>query len=157
MSIYFRGSAAAMLLAAGLVVPQAAYPASVTLAGTVVNLCVLTLATPGSLGISGTGTELSSQETGGLAASLSVVATGTNPTVTFTAPNLSGPASSTSGATTNLSYTSAGGASQAYTANGYVYSMNRLLDNITINGRSTNSAGFVSGLYTISSTATCSQ
>lgn len=144
-------------LLSAAVVPQAAYPASVTLAGTVVNLCVLTLSTPGTLGIAATGTEISSQETGGIAASLSVVATGANPTITFTAPGLSGPSASTTGATTNLSYTSGGGANQSYTGSGYVYSMNRLLDSITVNGRATNSAGFVSGLYTISTTATCSQ
>ena len=127
----------------------------INLVGTVVNLCVLTLSTPGVLQIASSGVELGSAQTGGVAAALTVVATGAAPTITFSAPSLSGPSSS--GATTQLAYASTGGASRAYDTTGYTYAMNRLLDTITINGRSTNATGFSTGAYTINATATCSQ
>lgn len=128
---------------------------SVSFTGTVVNLCVLTISTPGVLAVESTGQQLSTAQTGGVAATLAVVATGTNPTITFSSPTLTGP--SAGGATTQLAYSSVGGASRTYDTSGYVYAMNRLLDTITVNGRATNSSGFRSGSYTITATATCSQ
>lgn len=136
------------------VVPAGAQT-GINLIGTVVNLCVLTLSTPGVLQIASTGIELGSAQPGGVAAALTVVATGSAPTITFSAPSLSGPSSG--GATTQLAYASSGGASRAYDSAGYTYAMNRLLDTITINGRSTNATGFSTGAYTINATATCSQ
>ena len=148
--------AAAMLVA--MAAATAAVPAQaqiVNLTGTVINLCVLTISTPGILAVTSNGLELSTLQSGGVAASLAIVATGSNPTVTFTAPTLSGPSSA--GSTTEVAYSSSGGASRAMGTGAYVYAMNRLLDTITINGRASNSGGFRSGIYTIASTATCSQ
>ncbi|MCE7796630.1 hypothetical protein LWE61_08665 [Sphingobium sufflavum] len=139
----------ALLMGAGSAQAQ-----TVNLIGTVVNLCVLTISTPGSLAISSNGLQLSTTN-GGLPASLTVVATGSNPTISFSSPSLVGPSSG--GATTEVAYSSTGGASHAYDSSGYVYAMNRLLDTVTINGRASNSSGFRSGVYTISATATCSQ
>ncbi|HEX7821396.1 MAG TPA: hypothetical protein VF463_12365 [Sphingobium sp.] len=127
---------------------------TINLIGTVINLCVLTVATPGSLAIASSGLELSTAH-GGLPASLTVVATGSNPTITFSTPSVSGPSSG--GSTTEISYSSPGGANRAYDVAGYSYPMNRLLDTITVNGRATNASGFRSGVYTVSATATCSQ
>ena len=83
------------------------------------------------------------------------MATGTTPTITFSSPTLTGPSSA--GSTAPLSYTSSGGANRGYDSTGYVYTMNRLLDSIAINGKATNSDGFQSGLYAITATATCAQ
>lgn len=143
-----------VLLPALLLGATDAQAQTINLIGTVVNLCVLTVATPGSLAIAANGLQLATTN-GGVPASLTVIATGTNPTVTFSSPALVGPSSS--GATTEVAYSSTGGASHSYDSSGYVYAMNRLLDTITINGRASNSSGFRSGVYTISATATCSQ
>lgn len=138
---------------AGVAVPAQAQIINMT--GTVINLCVLTISTPGILAVGANGLDLSTTQSGGVAASLTVVATGTNPTITFSTPSLTG--TSSSGATTEVAYSSSGGASRSMGSGGYVYAMNRLLDTITINGRANNPNGFRSGIYTISSTATCSQ
>lgn len=143
-----------LILSAGIGSPSA-QAQTISFSGTVVNLCVLTISTPGLLSVESSGMELATAHTGGVAASLSIVATGTNPTITFSTPTLTGPSSS--GATTQLSYASPGGASRGYDGSGYVYAMNRLLDTVTINGRASNPSGFRSGVYSITSTATCSQ
>lgn len=148
---------AALAGCAIVAVPAAAAGQTVTFAGVVVNQCVLTLTTPGVLGLSSTGTSLSSDETGGAVASLTVVATGTNPTLSFGSPTLTGPTASIAGATKEIGYSSPGGASQAYTTSASNYVMNRLLDVIAIKGRATNSNGFVSGTYSLGSTVTCQQ
>jgi hypothetical protein len=132
-----------------------AHAQTVNITGTVINLCVLTLSTPGVLTVSTTGLDLATTQGGGVPASLSVVATGSNPTITFSTPTLTGPSSS--GATTELAYTSVGGATRSMGSSGYVYAMSRLIDTITINGHASNPSGFRSGVYTISATATCSQ
>lgn len=130
---------------------------SVSFAGTVVNLCVLTVSTPGLLGTSGTGTTLASTETGGVKAILAVVATGTNPTLNFSAPALAGPAGSIGGAVTSIAYTSPGGGAQSYTSAASSYSSTRLIDTLTIDARAVNANGFVSGAYAVSTTVTCQQ
>ncbi len=147
------GSAATACLFLSNVTPAQAGTISMT--GTILNLCILTVTTPGLLAVTGPGTELSTTQTGGVAATMTVVATGTNPTITFSTPGITGP--SASGSTAEFSYTSAGGANQGFSTGSYLYAMNRLLDTITINGRATNASGFQSGLYTMSATATCAQ
>jgi hypothetical protein len=134
-----------------------AQASTVSFSGSVANLCVLSVTTPGTLGISATGTSLSSEETGGLSATMTVAATGTNPTVSFGAPSLTGPSGSIGNAVKQISYSSPGGANQAYTPSASNYVMNRLLDTITIKGKATNSDGFVSGNYGLQSTVTCQQ
>ncbi len=57
--------------------------------GTVVPSCTLTVSTSGVLAMSMTGTELGSEQTGGVAAVLGIVATGGAPTILFTAPTMS--------------------------------------------------------------------
>ncbi|MET0241789.1 MAG: hypothetical protein ABW184_18000 [Sphingobium sp.] len=146
---------AAVLLVAGFAAPAAQAQTSVNLLGTVANLCVLTVTTPGVLTAAPTGIELSSAQTGGVPALLAVIATGAHPTITFTAPGVTGP--SAAGATTQMSFTSGGGANRAFDSAGYSFTANRLLDTVTINGKTTNASGFATGLYTVSTTATCSQ
>lgn len=98
------------LAAACLALPAAAGAAPVTLGATIVNSCILTLSTPGVLALSTDGTELSSSDAGGVKAVLAVVSTGSAPTISFTAPTLTGPSASTSGASKTLAYSSPGGA-----------------------------------------------
>ena len=137
--------------------PAAAQSANVTFSGTVANLCILTLATPGALGMNSNGSVMSSDDTGGAAASLTIAATGSVPTISFAAAQLTGPTASTVSATKEIQYTSVGGASQNFTSTSSAYVMNRLIDTMTVKGRVTNAAGFATGTYTLSSTATCSQ
>lgn len=145
-------------LAAGIALAAApASAATVSFSGVVANLCVLTLTTPGLMGVSADGTLLSSREAGGLKAVMAVVATGTNPQISFTAPQLTGPGASTAGATTLLGYTSLGGGNHPLSAGASTYTANRLLDTITIDGAALSSSGFVTGNYTLSSTVTCQQ
>lgn len=136
-------------------VPAAASAATVTLNGLVANMCVLTLSTPGLIAVTPQGTEVSTTQAGGLAATMSVVATGTNPTLSFGAPTLSGP--SAAGATTELAFTSPGGATRDFASTDYSVVVNRLLDTVTINGRARNAGGFASGSYSIASNVTCTQ
>ena len=145
----------AMMSAAALVMPGAAQAQTVSMTGLVINLCVLTLSTPGTLGAAATGTTLATTEPGGIPALLTVVATGSSPTITFSPPAINGP--SASGAQAEFAYSSPGGANRAFSGSSYVYVMNRLLDAVTIDGRATNAQGFSGGLYTLSATATCSQ
>ena len=115
----------------------------------------MTLSTPGLLGTSADGTELSSQDGLGAAATLAVVSTGAAPTLDLTAPTITGPSSS--GATVAMSYASTGGINQTYTSSPFSVRAARLLDTLTINARATNPDGFANGAYTISSTVTCQQ
>ena len=147
-----------------VVIPAAmiAYPAvadagTVNFSGTVVNTCVINISTPGALGVATSGTTLSSEETGGVNSLVAVVATGTAPTIQFGAPVLTGPSGSIAGATKFLGYTSAGGATQALTASTSTYTMNRLLDTLTVKAQAINPNGFATGSYAISSTMTCQQ
>lgn len=142
----------AILLA---VSPASTSAATVTLTGLVANMCVLTLSTPGLIAVTPQGTEVSTTQAGGVPAIMSVVATGTNPTLSFTAPTLSGP--SAAGATTELAFSSPGGAVRDFTASDYTVVVNRLLDTVTINGRARNTGGFASGSYSIASNVTCTQ
>ncbi len=148
-----RAGASGLVLAS--ILPATATAQTVTLTGTVVNACVLTLTTPGVIVAASSGTELSTQQVGGVAALLNVVATGTSPTITFSAAGLTGPSAGSS--TAELAYSSSGGASRSYSGAGYVYAMSGLLDAISVNGRATNASGFQSGVYSLSTTVTCSQ
>lgn len=156
MTKAYRRVALATGLFTAVCAGSAAQAATVSFAGLVVNLCVLTLATPGTLGMSTDGKSLSS-DTGGLAATLTVAATGSRPTLDFGAPQLTGPSPSTAGASTAIAYSSLSGQSQAFTTGTSSIVLNRLIDSLTVRGRATNDDGFVSGTYGIAATVTCQQ
>ena len=141
----------------GAIVPASADATTVSFAGAVANLCVVTVTTPGVLAASSTGTTLSSEETGGINASLAVVATGTQPTITFSAPDLTGPTASTAGASKQIAFTSLGGANQGFVSSLTSYTLGRLIDTFTVKGKVSNTSGFVTGSYVLSSTVTCQQ
>jgi len=144
-------TAAATLVAA----PTAA--SEVRLTGSVINSCVLSLPSNGSLALSSDGTRLGSQDgVGGAPATLTVVAAGTAPTLSFSSPTLTGPAG-LSGATTTYAFTSTGsGASQSYTASPSTASSS-LVDSFSIHSRVSSASGFPSGNYTVVVTVTCQQ
>jgi hypothetical protein len=128
--------------------------------GLVIASCVLTVSTPGVLAANASsGTEVSSEQSGGVPAVLSVVATAGRPTISFTAPAMSVKPGAYSGTpTVSLKYTSLGGANQAYTSSASQYTSNNILaDTITLNARATDASGFAAGSYRIQTTATCQQ
>jgi hypothetical protein len=151
MRIMLVCGAAAALLAAPATAQQ------VTLSGVVLNSCVLSIPTNGTMAMSSDGMRLGSQEgVGGAPATLSVVAAGASPTLSFSAPSLNGPGG-ISGATTEYAYRSAGSnAEQDYTSGPSSASSN-FADNFTVHSRINSAAGFPSGTYTVAVTVTCQQ
>ena len=133
--------------------------ATISFSGTVLDSCVLAVSTPGVLGTSSTGTRIGSEETGGGAAVMTVVATGATPTIQFAAPSLAtSPAGLAGTPTVSLRYTSLRGASQAYTSSASSYTLSGgLLDTVTANARADNSPGFAAGNYSITTVVTCQQ
>lgn len=129
----------------------------VTFAATLTNSCVLTLSQAGTMTVSSTGTVLGSEQSGGTAATLGVVAIGSLPTLAFAAPALTASPSGWSASHTDeIRYTSTRGASQTYTASSSSHPLTGLNDTFTIYGRVTSSEGFAAGNYTLRSVATCS-
>jgi hypothetical protein len=118
--------------------------------------CTLTLSTTGTLKMSMQGNTLGSQETGGGAALMTVVAVGTRPSLTFSAPQLSGPGNSGT-SVTSMAFSTLSGINSGYTSSGAVIQLGTLLDTVTINARVVNTQGFRSGTYQITSTVTCQQ
>lgn len=129
----------------------------VTFTGVIANSCVLNLSTPGVVAPSTDGTVLASDVGGGVAATLSVVAVGTAPTLAFGAPALTTPTGYSGNATAAIRYTSAGGANQAYTSTASTARSGTLLDTFTINSRVTGAGGFASGTYNVRTVVTCQQ
>lgn len=157
MSSSARPFVAASLFVA-LAVPAQAVP--VTFDGTVLASCVLTVGSNGTLGTSADGgTRIGSEESGGSAASLSIVATGGRPTITVGAPILSQkPSAYTGSPTVNIRYTSTGGGNQAYTAGSTSYTSSNVLgDSLTLNARAVDPTGFAAGAYRIQTQVTCQQ
>ena len=148
---------AALLLAPVMLIASPGKAANVTLSGTLTNSCILSLSVPGALAASSDGTTLTSETSGGLPATMALIALGGQPTVNFSAPAVSGPSGSTGGATTQIRYTSLQGASQAYTSGASSRIGGALLDTFTIHGRVSNTSGFTAGTYTVTTVATCQQ
>jgi len=148
--------------AASLTIPAAPAEAQsvIQFTGIVVPSCILTVSTPGLLGVStNSGTELGSELPGGNAAVLAVIATAGAPTIQFTAPTMSAkPAGYSGSPTISIKYTSTGGASQAYTtASSHYTSSSPLGDTVTVNAKADDAAGFPAGTYQVQTTATCQQ
>lgn len=147
-------------MAAGLALPVAAQAQTVVpFNGTIVPSCILTVSTSGLLAMSTTGTEIGSEQIGGGAAVLGIVATGGTPTVLFTAPIMSiKPTTYVGTPTVSLKYTSTGGANQAHTTAASQYtSTNPLGDTVTLNAKAVDATGFTAGSYRLQTTATCQQ
>ncbi|QPQ55270.1 hypothetical protein IC614_01230 [Allosphingosinicella flava] len=155
MASNLHKSAAALIAAISIAAPAQAE--NVTFSAALVNSCVLSLSVPGTLAATSDGTTMTSETGGGLPATMTLVAVGAAPTVNFAAPSLSGPSASTSGATTQIRYTSLQGANQAYTSGTSSRAAGALLDTFTVHSRVTNNAGFTTGTYTVTTVVTCQQ
>lgn len=158
MSSPFRPAAA--VLGTALLVPSPAPAVPVSFDANVLASCVLTLGANGTLGTSNDGgTRIGSEETGGSAAGLTIVATGGRPTITVGAPTLSQkPSAYTGSPAVTVRYTSTGGANQAYTAGSTSYTSSNLLgDSLSINARAVDIDGFAAGSYRIQTQVTCQQ
>lgn len=146
---------------AGMALAIGASPADaadVNLSASLINSCVLSLGSSGTMTVSSSGTVLSSENSGGSQASLTLVAIGTSPTISFAAPSLTAsPAGWSASPTVEVKYTSTGGANQAYTASNSSAALSGLTDSFAIHGRVTSSAGFAAGAYNLRTVATCSQ
>ena len=151
-----RFYALCLVLAAGAAFPAQA--ADVNLSANLINSCILSLTSTGTMTAASSGTRISSEESGGSAATLTLVAVGTAPTLSFSAPALTAtPSGWSASPTLEIRYTSLGGAIQAYTPSSSSASLTALTDSFTIHGRVTNAAGFAAGAYNIRTVATCSQ
>jgi hypothetical protein len=131
--------------------------ANVTLNATLLSSCTLTLSTPGTMTASTDGTMIGSEQSGGSAASMTLVAIGTLPTITLAAPSLTtSPGGWSASHTDEIRYTSTRGASQAYTSSSSNYGETGLTDTFTVHGRVTSTNGFAAGNYTLTTVVTCS-
>lgn len=147
-------------LAMGLALPSVARAqVLVPFDGRVTASCVLTVTTPGVLGMNSMGTELGSEQTGGIAAVLDVAATGGAPTILFAAPTMSVKPTAYGGSpTVSMRYTSTAGANQPYTTGASQYtSTNPRRDTVTLHAKAVDSGGFNAGDYRVQTTATCQQ
>lgn len=130
----------------------------VNLTANLVNSCVLTVNGTGVMTPASSGTRIGSEESGGSASTLGVVVIGAFPTISFGAPTLTtSPAGWTATPTSEIRYTSAGGANQTYTSGTSSASLSVLNDSFTIHGRVNSSTGFAAGNYNLRTVATCSQ
>lgn len=141
---------------ATLAAASAAPATDVNLAGVVVNACIMS-STPGILGAETDGRTLSSQGSGGTAATLVVTATGGLPSLTFSAPTATTPAGFSGSATPAISYSSSGGILQPFTSALSSQTLNGLLETVTVQGRISSTNGFASGTYNVRTTVTCQQ
>jgi len=155
MSRYSLAAASALIV---LSMPNAANAqATVTLtSGPLIDVCILEATSGGVLTRNGEGTLLGSEESGGSPGTLTVVALGTSPTLTFQAPSISTPGGDST-TTGEIAYSSIGGADQDYTDALSTASAGALLDTFTVHGRLLNDDGFLAGTYQISTVVTCSQ
>ena len=135
-----------------------AQAANVNLQANLVNSCVLSINSNGTMTANTAGTQIGSENPSGSAASLGLVAIGSLPTVTFAAPSLSAsPAGWTASHTDSIRYTSNRGANQAYTSSQSSVTSGGLTETFTVHGKVDSAAGFDAGNYTLTTVVTCSQ
>lgn len=135
-----------------------AQAANVNLTANLTNSCILTLGTTGLMTAAADGLSISSDHSGGTAATLTVVSIGALPTINFAAPALtSSPAGWSASPTVQIRYTSTGGANQAYTSSASSATLSVLSDAFTIHGKVISATGFAAGSYNLQTVATCSQ
>lgn len=145
-----------LIAATGVACASSAQAANVTLNANLTSSCTLTLSSSGAMTVSPTGTILGSEQSGGSSASMTLIAVGILPTVSFAAPSLVNPAGWSASHTNEIRYTSTRGASQAYTGSASSFVETGLTDTFTVHGRVTSAEGFAAGNYTLTSVVTCS-
>lgn len=143
----------------------AAAPASaenIDFSATLANVCTLSVPTAGTLALSANGQTLGSEETGGIAATVSVLSIGASQ-LDFSAPTRTSAAPTgynESSETVELSYLGAGGlsvANQAYTSGSSQVTLSTIpLSELVLNARILNPNSFADGNYTVRTVMTCS-
>lgn len=154
-------TAAAAITALGW--SASAHAVDVDFTASLTGTCSLAVPTPGLLALNADGTELSSEEVGGLAAVATVLAIG-SATVTVGAPDLTVTAGATNYDATNevveVSYLGASGlstVSQSYTSSETTFNISTIpLSVLTVNAKVTNPASFDAGDYRVRTVVTCS-
>jgi hypothetical protein len=155
-----RGVVLGCLVAAFGVSPVLA-ATDVTFTGTVSNTCTVAVPTPGLMALSADGKTLGSEQTGGLAASVTIVSLGGN-SITVGAPSLQTyPLAYTPGSeTVQVKYAGLSGlssVSQTYTSSQTSFAVGILpLTTLLVNMQIINNAGFAQGTYTAKTVLTCS-
>src|SRR5262245_56986827 len=110
----------AVLFAPGVGAADTLVPFNASIASS----CVLTLHTQGTMTISSDFQQMGTEQTGGVAAAMAIIATAPA-TVSFTAPTMdTKPAAYVTTPTVSLKYTSTAGANQSYTTGASQYSLN---------------------------------
>ncbi|MEP6785375.1 MAG: hypothetical protein ABI898_06480 [Sphingomonadales bacterium] len=150
--LYSTVTATALLAA-----PAIADATDLTFTANLINVCILSVGQQGTLAVTTDGKTLTSETSGGAAATLSVVAVGLNPTINFTAPTLQSPNGWTGTPTTSIRYQSVAGANRAYTTAASSAPINALIDTFTVNSKVDNLTGFLGGQYVVRTTVTCQQ
>ncbi|MXO50296.1 hypothetical protein GRI42_03145 [Erythrobacter gaetbuli] len=100
-------------------------------------------------------TSLSSENSGGAAATVTVTALGSDPTLSFGAPTITS-TNDVSGISPQIRYTSLDGASQAYTSAQSTSTSSDLADVYTVHAKAEDPGGFAAGDYSIVTVVTCS-
>ena len=140
-----------------LAAAQPAAAADVNLNANLLSSCTLSLSSAGVMAPSATGTVLSSEQSGGSPATLTLIAVGVLPTIDFSAPSLTtSPGGWSASRTDEIRYTSIRGANQAYTSSASSFSETGLIDTFTVHSRVTSADGFAAGNYTLTTVVTCS-
>ena len=140
-----------------LIAPGSSIAADVSLGGIIANTCVLSITSAGTLAPLSDGQTLTSETTGGAAATMAIIAAGLSPTIKFGAPTVQAPSGWTGSPTTSVRYTSIGGANQAYSSAATQATAGALLDVFTVNAKVENHTGFAAGQYTVHTIVTCQQ
>lgn len=147
----FAGVALAVAVPAGA-------QTNVTLSANLVNSCTLALSTGGTMRANTAGTQIGSENAGGTAATMTMVAIGGSPTLAFGAPSLTtSPAGWSATPTVSIKYSSLGGASQGYTSSSSTTGTLPLADTFTVHGKVDSATGFAAGNYVVTTVVTCSQ
>jgi|GEM_PF-1548837 len=155
-----RGVVLGCLIAAAGVTPVLA-ATDVTFTGTVSDTCTVAVPTPGLMALSADGKTLGSEQSGGLAASVTIVSLGGN-SITVGAPSLvsSPPAFTPGEETIQIKYAGLSGlssVSQDYTSAQTSFAVGILpLTTLLVNMQIINDAGFAQGTYTAKTVLTCS-
>lgn len=147
---------------AAFLVCNAAVALDVDFDGTVATVCSLSLNSNGTLALSGDGTELGSEVSGGSAAGVLVLSIGAN-SVDVDAPNrITADPSGYNAASEviEVKYSGAGGlsaVSQDYTSSNTSFAVSNIaLSLLTLHNRIVNTNGFAAGNYTTRTVVTCS-
>ncbi len=146
------------LIAASLSYSATAVDAGIVFAGAILETCVVTVGTAGTLVASGDLTNLSSENSGGIKGTASVVTNGVNSSVQVIAPTsfLTGPSTADTNTTFATDYALTGATITAELAGTVTTSLNLGITTVSVDATATKSSGtFDAGAYSLVSTVRC--